>query len=278
MKQFLWIAAVAVTAFALSLNAVAQQGGGQRGQGGAQFGGAFGVGGGAVSLAQLFGATNPNAPAGGPGGGANAVNSAELISMLGLTAAETTAVRDAVRPQQRAQGQGGGGQGQLSPAERRTRTDAQWAGVESALGAEKAKKFKEIFFQANVPTVNPNAPAGAPAPVMNLDVYVLGALDLTADQKTRINRITDERDAAARAAMQGGGGGPQQMTPEMRAAAVERNTKASDAIKAVLTDAQKAKMTELTAGAAALKAKLNIGQPRQGQGGARQGQGGARNN
>jgi hypothetical protein len=101
-------------------------------------------------------------------------------------------------------------------------------------------------------------------------------LDLTADQKEKINKISDDAAAEARAAMPGGGGGIQQMSQEERqawtTASRNRTTKANDAIKAVLTDAQKKKMDELTAAAPAVREKLNLNQPG-GQGGGRQGGG-----
>jgi Spy/CpxP family protein refolding chaperone len=152
----------------------------------------------------------------------------------------------------------------MTPAERRAQAETQWKTIAEALGAEKLKKFQEIYFQASVPATRPNAPAGAPAPVMGLNVFILGTLDLTADQKEKINNITDGLTQQRGA------------TQEDRAAFQAARTKANDDIKAVLTDAQKKKMDELTAGAPALREKLGLGQggPGGAQGGGQRGQGG----
>ena len=250
-KHALWIAAVAVTAFAFSLDAVAQQTGGQRpqgqGQGFAQFGG------GAAGPTQLL-------------------RNEEVVKILGITAEQT----EALRPQG-GRGQGQAGQGGTPPTaeEMRARTAETWSNIDKVLKEDQLKKFKDIYFQANVPTPSANAPANAPAQVMALNVYLLGALDLTADQKEKIGKIADDRNAAARAVTQPGQGASQEERAAARAANAERNTKANDAIVALLTDAQKKKMDELKAGAADLKTKLGIGQGQgAGRGAGGQGTGG----
>ena len=282
MKHALWIAAIAVTVFALSLNAIAQPGGGQGGQRGQGQGAGQGAGQG--QFAQMGAAqTTPQA----------LLRNAEVVRTLSLTAAQTTALNE-LFPQGRGAGAGpgaGAGAQQLTAAERaaqqRTRTAEQWAGIAGILNAEQLKKFNDIYFQVNVPVVNPNAPAGAPVPIMNLNAYLLGAVELTAAQKEAITKIANDRDEANQAAGGfGGGGGGQQLTAEERTARMtatrERNTKANDEITALLTAAQKTKLDELRAGAAAVRTSLGIGQqrpggqgaaPQPGAGGGQRGQG-----
>jgi Spy/CpxP family protein refolding chaperone len=102
---------------------------------------------------------------------------------------------------------------------------------------------------------------------MALNVYILGALELTADQKEKIGKIVDERNAAARTATRPSQDATQEERAALRTATAERNTKANNAITALLTDAQKKKMEELKAGATEMKTKLGIGQRGQGAGG-----------
>jgi len=262
MRNVLWIAAVAVTVFALSLDAIAQPGGqrgqgqgqGQRGQGAAQQPGQGMMG--AQQTPQTL------------------LRNEEVGKLLTLTEAQTTALNE-LFAQGRGAGVGQQGQ-QLTAAERvaqqRTRTAEQWAGIAKVLNAEQLKKFNDIYFQANVPVVRQNAPADAPVQIMNLNVYLLGAVDLTADQKEKIAKIANDRDDAGLAAGGFGGaqGGGQQLTQEERqarlVAARERNTKANDEILALLTAAQKAKIEELKAGAPALRTALGIGQRQPGAG------------
>ena len=266
-KRILWISAVVVTVLALSLDAFAQGGGGNRGGNRGNAGGGPGA--------------NAAAPGVGFGGMqiGTLLRNAEVVKLLNITEAQTTELGTALRPQGGQGGganAGGGAPAQRTPAERRAQQETQWASVAKVLNAEQMKKFKDIYFQANVPVANPNAPAGAPAPQMNLNVFVLGALDLTADQKEKINKILD--DAAAAAPARPAQGASQEEMTAFRTAARERSTKTNDAVKAVLTDAQKKKMEELTAGAAKVRTDLNLnqgqGQRGQGQGG----QGGGRGN
>jgi hypothetical protein len=252
-KRIFWIAAVTVTAFVLSLNASAQTGGAR--QGGPAFaGGGFG---GAASLAQLL-------------------RNEEVVKILGLTETQTTELATATRAGGRGQGgqgQGQGGQGQaggrqtLTPAELRTRSNEQWANIGKVLNAEQLTKFKEIYFQA---ANGLNS--------MQLDARLLGAVNLTDDQVKKIDEIADKRTEENRAAMQGrqgGQGGGAGFTPEERTAMMERNGKYADQIKAVLTEEQKKKADDLTAGSAALREKLGLPAPGQrGQGQRGQGQGG----
>jgi len=276
MKHALWIAAIAVTVFAMSLSAVAQPGGGQGGQRGQ--GAGAGQGQQQFGQGQLGGAQQATPQA--------LLRNAQVVTQLGITAEQTTAI-NALFPQQgRGVGAVGGGvapqqpPAQLTAAERQARTAEQFAGIAGILNAEQLKKFNDIYFQMNVPVVNPNAPANAPAPIMNLNAYLLAAVDLTAAQKEAIAKIAADRDAAnAPVAGQQPGGG-QQLTQEERQARMtaqrERNTKANDDIMALLTAAQKAEVAELTAGAPAVRRNLlGAGQQRpQGQQGAQPGAGG----
>ena len=285
MKRILWVSAIAVTIFALGLDAVAQPGQGGQGRG-------QGQGQGARQTGQLQGPGQgqgrqqgqfAQGGAFGLGNLATFVRNTEVAKLVNISEMQATALNELFP---RGQGAGGGQQGgqQLTGAERvaqqRTQTAERWAGIARVLNAEQLKKFNELYFQANVPVANPNAPANAPAPIMNLNAYVLGAVELTADQKEKITKIANDlADANTAAGGFGGGGGGQQLTPEERtarfAAARERNTKANDEILAVLTASQKAKVEELKAGAAAVQTTLRAGQPA-GPGGGQQrgGQGG----
>lgn len=256
-KRIFWISAVVITLLAFSLDAVAQgPGQGQRGQG--QRGQGQGQG--------VF--------AGGAGGGATLgalVRNAEALKMLEATAAQTTALAEAV-PQggqgqgagagagQRGQG-GAGGQGgaALTPEARRAaqvqRVNAQWDAVYGVLNAGQQAKFKEIFFQAN------NGLNAA-----QLDARILDVLGLTADQKEKVAAVVAARTAEFPPAAAGG----QQNAAERRAAMTRYN----DQIKALLTAEQTAKATQLTEGAAALRTALGL-PPAAGQGQRGQGQGGA---
>ena len=250
MKRIFWISAVAVTVFAIfSLDAIAQPGGGQ-GQGQRQIG-AFGQMGGATPPGQLL-------------------RNEEVVKMLTLTDAQTTALNETLRPQ-RDQGQAGGaapggqrvpGQGgatmtaeerAVMVAQQRQRTTEQWAGINRVLNAEQQTKFKEIYFQAN---------NGLNA--MQLDDWMLAVVDLTAEQKEQIAKLVADRAATARPM----GGDGQQLSVEERTA---QRTAFVNQVTAILTPEQKAKAERLTEGASALRTTLGIpaaGQPGQrGQGG-----------
>ena len=265
MKRVFWVSAAVVTIFALSLNAIAQpqgQGSQRQGQGFQQTG-----------PSQMGGQATPQV----------LLRNAEVVKLLALTEEQTTALNAVIRPQRQAgdtgaapgttrpaPGQDGAAPGrapqaQMTPeqraeftAQQRQRTTTMWAEIDKILGAEKATKFKEIYFQANVPVANPNAPADAPVRVMNFDVFLLGAVNLTADQKTKIFAVIDKRDADAAAAPRLTQDATQEERTANRTAATARNTKANDDIKALLTDAQKKKVDELTAGAAKVRTDLNL--------------------
>ena len=265
MKQVLCISAVILAALTFSLDTFAQPpGGGGRGQGGGQRQQGQGQGGQGQGGQGQFGQF-------GGGGGLTTpgtlLRNEEVIKLLDITADQTTKLTETLRVQRPAGD--GGAPAAPTPAELRTRTETQWKSIGEILKPEQLKKFQEIYFQASQPTTpGPNAPAGAPAQTLALNVYLLAALDLTADQKEKINKITEERDTAARALTPLGQDASQEDRAARRTANTERNTKANDAIKAVLTDAQKKKFDELVAGAADVKTKLGIGQGGRGGAGA----------
>ena len=251
-KSLFWFSAIAVTFFTFSFDAAAQPGDGQGRQGGRQQGQmAFGQFGGGVGGM----AASPN----------QLLNNEEVVAMLEITAEQ----RESLRPQrgQGAQRQGGqgqagaGGQQMRTPAEQRARADEMWKNIGEVLKEEQMAKFKEIFFQAA---------NGLNSPM--LDARILGALDLTEEQAKTINEIADKRTEESGTVTRPGRDAASEELAAFRAATAERNEKYAAKIKAVLTDEQKKKAEELTAGAAELRTKLGIGQPRQG----RQG-GGARN-
>jgi len=273
MKRIFWVSAAVVTIFALSLNAIAQPQGGQRGQGqqGQRQAGAQG------QMPQMGGqAQQPQ----------QLLRNAEVVKMLGLTEAKTTALNEALRPQRP------GGEGTVAPAGRpqggapgtppaqmtaeeraalaaqqRQRTTEMWASIGRVLSADELKKFKEIYFQANNGMNS-----------LQLNEWLLDAVALTADQKEKIAKLVADRAAEARPGAGAPGGGGPQMTQEERAAQrtamQERNAKFVADVNAVLTAEQKTKAAQLTEGAAALRTTLGIGQPGQrGQGGGAQGGG-----
>jgi len=262
MKRTLWISVAVVTVFALSLNAIAQPpAGGQRPAGQA---GVMGQMGGGASPAALL-------------------RHAEVIRMLALTEAQTTALNEVFRPGQRGQGGGQGGQfagfGQGgtaagAAAAMQQRNAEMWAGIDRVLNAQQQARFREIFFQAN---------GGLNAPM--LDAWMLAVVDLTPAQQEAIAEIVAARAEATRAAGgfgggQGGMGGMQQLTAEERqartAAAQERNAGfANQIIRQVLTQEQRTRARQLTAGSAAMRETLGLPAlpALQGQGQGPQGQG-----
>jgi len=280
MKRILWVSATVVTIFALSLSAIAQGPGGgqgQRGQGQGA-GGAQGQGQRAAAQGQGqgqgFGAQGPAQMqmGGGQTTPQQLLRNAEVIRILALTEAQTTALAPVLRPAAPAGAPGapgnvgrqqGGPNATATPptaaelaqraTEQRQRTTELWTGINGVLNATQQAKFKEIYFQVNVPVVNPNAPANTPAPVMSLDAFLLGVVNPTADQVTKINAIVDARNAAAATATRPAQGAGQEEMTAFRNAATARNTKANDDIKALLTDDQKKKIDELTAGAAEVR-------------------------
>ena len=273
-KRFLWISAVALTALALSFNAFAQPGGqrgqggpGQRGQGGPGGPGQRGQGG-----------------TGGPGGMAMAMpgggmmigmllRNEEVPKMLELTAEQREALQkifDDARAQ-RPQGTPG------TPPnldDMRRRTDEIQAKVNQVLKPNQQEKVKELTFQLS---------GGLDSRF--LDERALEVLQLTAEQKDKIRKISEERVEAGRNAMQGVDfrNMSQEDRDKFRTDMEARAKKYGDQVKDVLTAEQKEKAEKLTAGAAEVREKLGIG-----QGGAtdrgssrrndRSGQGGPRDN
>jgi hypothetical protein len=252
-RSILWISAVVVAAFVMSLNAFAQAPAGG-GQGGLQRGGAIN------SIQQL-------------------IRNTEFATMVEITPEQQTALIAALPQRQAGGGANAGGGAAARAPMTAEQQDEMWTKIFAAVKPEQAAKIKDIFFQMNVPVARPNANANAPAQqVAALNVYVLAAMDLKDDQKTKIKAITaklDEENTANPIPGGGGGGGNNaNMTQEQRdarTAAVtarnERTTKANDEIKALLTDVQKKKMADLTTAAPEVRAKLA---PAPGAGGGRQ--------
>ena len=270
MKRILWISVAAVAIFALSLNAIAQPGGGgqrQGQQGQRQAGG--------QTPGQMGGqATQPQ----------QLLRNAEVVKMLALTEVQITELGEALRPQ-RLGGEGAArpepGAGRPEPgaartpptpeeraaqaAQRAQRTAEMWAGIDKVLTAEQRTKFREIYFQAN---------DGMNSPQLNQ--WTLDALALTADQKEKVVKLVADRNAAMPARPVAGEQPARLSQEEMearRAAMQERNTKFVVDVNAILTAEQRTKAAQLTEGAAALRTTLGIGQQGQGQRGSQQGAG-----
>jgi len=293
MKRNFWITGAVIAIFALSLNAIAQPGGGQgqRGQGpagGVQQPFAMGAG----QMGAMGAVQTPQA----------LLRNAEVVRMLQLTESQTSALAE-VLPAMRAPGaagQGGGpgagGQGfapggaggaaQMMPAAIAQRNTAMWAGIDEILNETQQARFKQIYFQANN-GLNSNS----------LDVWMLATLDLTDAQKTTINDLTTARAAALRelgpAVGGGGGGGAAAGGAAAAEARTEVNTRFNTQIREVLTPQQRRAAAQLAAGTAELREQLGLpalpaaatqqpGQRGQGQapgapgaGGGQRGQGGA---
>jgi len=265
-KRIFWIFAVAMTAFALSLSAVAQPpggpgGGGPRGPGGGPGGPGGGPGGPGGGMMM-----------GGPGGGigqlGQLIQNPEFAKLLELTPQQTTdlqrvtseageAIRtktqEAMRPQQDG--------GPPSPEAMRQNMDKIRQLVEEGIDEASAKldqvlqpaqrtKFRETTFQTL---------GGLDSPMLN--DRMLAVVDLTDAQKEQIRKITEERNAAMMADIQNINWRDREAMERSRVATEERNKKFADQIKALLTPEQKAKAEKLTAEAPALREKLGIPAP-----------------
>jgi len=254
-RRIFWFFAVAITAFALSLNAVAQPpGGGPRGPGGP--GGGMGM-------------------MGGPGGGigqiGQVIQNPEFANLLELTPQQTTdlqrvrreaeesirtKIQEAMRPPQDG--------GPPSPEAMRQNmerfgqlleegSDEAQAKIDQVLQPAQRMKFRETTFQLAGGLEALNNPLGG--------VRALGALELTDAQKEQVRKLTEERNAA----MWGEMGNLQDIDwrdpavrERLRTEAETRNAKFTEQIKALLTPEQKAKAEKLTAEAPAVREKLGI--------------------
>jgi len=277
-KRIFWITAVAVTALALSLNAVAQPGGGQgRGQG--PGGGGQGPGGGGqvppgggFGMGQFpgMGMMMGGGP-GGPGGMFGVLQNPELANILELTPAQRESlpgvVRAAIQEEiQRAVQDGGAPPQPGSPPNpaMMQRMDRAMDAVQERIHAEltpaQRTKAGELQFQVQ---------GGFESPF--LDARTLGVLELTDAQKAEVRKITEERNAENRAAMEALRDSPEGLrSPEawerLRTASEARNKRFADQIQALLTPAQKAKADQLTAEIPALRERLGISAPGQQRG------------
>ena len=254
-KHIFWICAVAMTTFALSLNAVAQPGGGPggRGPGGGQRGpGGFGGGPGGFGM--------------GPGGGF--VQNPEFAKMLELTPEQTKDIekvfedsRREIQEQMR----------QTPPGappnfdEMRQRMERFMDGIQTKtdqiLKPEQQMKSREMMFQLA---------GGLESPM--LGVRTLETLNLTDAQKEQVRKVLAERDEALRAGFNFRDATPEERE-KFRTDMEARNKKLSEQITALLTPEQKAKAEKLTAEAPALREKLGMPAPGQ-QRGQQRGQGG----
>ena len=261
-KRIFWIFAAAVTALALSLNAVAQPGGGgPRGQGGMGPGGGMGMMGGGMM--------------GGFGGGiGGVVQNPEFAKMLELTPQQTTELQqvmreagEAIRTQMQTipRPEPGDGDGPPSPEVMRQNMekvrqimekgiDEAQAKIDQVLQPVQRTKLRETSFQLM---------GGLESPMLN--DRLLAAVDLTDAQKEQVRKLVEERNAEIANAMMARDWRSGPPAPEERerlqTANEERNKKFADQIKAVLTPEQKAKAETLTAEAPALREKLGIPAP-----------------
>jgi len=254
-KRILWIVAVTVTAFAMSLNTYAQPGGGQgRGPGGPPGGGMGGPGGGMM------------------GGGVGMVlQNPEFAKMLELTSDQTTRLQNVMRElgeERRVAMQQGGAP--PSPEQMRQRMeqfmDSAQAKFDQVLNAQQRTKAREVMFQVS---------GGLTSPMVS--DRMLQVLELTDAQKEQVRKITNARFEENRTAMQGGfdfRNASQEEREKFRADMEARNKKFADQITALLTPEQKAKAEKLTADAPALREKLGLPEPGQGGGQRQRPQGG----
>ena len=241
-KRIFWISAVTVTALVLSLNAFAQPGpGGGRGP---DFGGPGG---------QMRGGFFP----GVMGGGSivdRLLQNEEAVKMLELIVEQKEALQKIMEEARTQRPQGTPGT-PPNLEEMRQRMDEMHAKYNQVLNPEQQVKVREMAFQL----------IGGLESRRFLDDRMLEVLDLTAEQKDQILKITTDRNAEARKAMSGFNfrEATQEDREKFRTEMDERAKKYGDKIKAVLTSEQKAKAEKLTVGAADLREKLGFGQPGQ---------------
>lgn len=238
-KRILWIGVVAVTAFALSLNAIAQPPGS---------------------------GAPPGMGTGGMGGFGNPFANPEFAKLLELTPEQVGSLEKSMqeagtefREEMRKAFESGV---QPNPEEMQKRMEKFMDGIQErtnkVLKPEQQVKAKEITFQLS---------GGLESPMIGgaFGTRMLDTLDLTADQKEKIRKITADREAEARTTREGFDF--RNATPEdwekVRAANEALNKKYAGQITAILTPEQKAKVEKLTAGIPALREKLGIPAPGQ---------------
>jgi len=266
MRRIHWIFAVAVTIFALSLNAIAQPPGGQRGQGmgpGGGMGQGMGPGGGMGLGGGMMGG-------GGMGTGIGAIGAVlqnpELARVLELSPQQVNELQGVMREsieRLRTEGQNiQRPQPGASPEEMRqfmegmrqrldTGMDEVQARVDQALRPEQRTRLRDVTFQLMGGLDSPTL--GAP-----MGERMLETLDLTDAQREQIRRLAEARNARI---------GEINWRDQ-----AERERFQSDfarQVRGLLTAEQRAKAERLTAEAPALRERLGMptpGQPRGQQG------------
>ena len=265
MKRIHWVFAVAVTAFALSLNVVAQPPGGGMGPpggmppgGGPPFGG-MGGGGGPGGMGPM----GPMGP-GGAGGIAALFQNPEFAKELELSSEQSTQLQTVVRESgeamrsrfQEAMANRDPNAGPPSQEEMRRFSQFMESGMTEAQGKvdrvlrpEQRTKLSDMSFQLS---------GGLTSPMMG--AITLRTLELTDTQKEQLRKLTEERprlnpaDYELRSAE-----GRAKFQADMEA----NNAKFAEQVKGILTPEQKAKAEKLTAAAPELRKKLGIPEPGQ---------------
>ena len=266
-KRTLWIVAVAITAFALTLNAFAQPGG--RGQGG---GPGMGPGGGGPGMG----------PVGMGGEMAQVFQNPEFAKMLEITPEQRTALQGVfqevgpeIQATMQAEMQKFRDSGtRPTPAEMGAVMDKVIDGIQAKtdkiLKPEQQSKIKEVTFQLS---------GGLESPALAMNTRSLDILELNADQKKKIQETMAKRGEESRELFEKMRQDPNfdfrnpESQEKIRAANEELNKKYAEQVKAVLTPEQKAKAEKLTAEVPALREKLGIPAPGQGRQQQRRGQG-----
>lgn len=235
-KKVTWIFAVIVTACALSAGVIAQPpGGGPRGPG----------------------------MGGGPG---DIFRNPEFVKILELTSAQSDEIQKIMQTSMeefRAEMQRNPGT-PPNPDEMRKRFEGAQQKVMEVMKPAQQTKARELTFQLT---------GGLDSPMLN--ERTLETLELTAEQKEKIRKLSADRDAEFRTVMQGFDW--RNATPEQRQKFgtdnAERTKKYRDQISAILTPEQKGKAEKLSAEAPALREKLGMPAPGQMGQGQRRGQG-----
>jgi len=171
----------------------------------------------------------------GGGGGIGMLRTPEVQTELKLTdeqKTKVTALSEKLQSERRGQGQNfqdlSAEERQKMMADRRAAEDKQLGEI---LNADQMKRYHQLQLQQT----------GMMA-VTQKDVA--DQLNLTADQKTKIQEIVSAQQAEMRSMFQGGGGGGDRSAMREKMMAMRKQT--DDKIAAVLTDDQKSKWKELT--------------------------------
>lgn len=199
------------------------------------------------------------------GGGIGMVlQNPEFAKMLELTPEQATRLQDIMREtseerrrQMQEMQQGGA---PPNPEQMRQRmeqsVEATQTKFDQVLNPLQRTKSREILFQLS---------GGLNSPMLN--DRMLQVLELTDAQKEQVRKIISDRNEENRAAFQGGFNfrdASQEERDKFRADMETRNKKFADQITAILTPGQKEKAEKLTAEAPALREKLGLPEPGQG--------------